>query len=117
MRREASIVSVSGPNCDETAYGCVGTGNGNSMGSETATLSDCAKEGCSSESSWTASNASSIALPKKKGFMDVVCSLARIDVLTAMSSVEERVSDFAITGMTFVRADSRCMKSMSAEMS
>ena len=117
MRSEASILSVSDPSCDETAYGCVGTRDESSIGSDAATLSDCASEGCRSESSWTASSASSTALPKKKGFTDVVCSRARIDVLTAMSSVEESVWDFAMTGMTLVMADRRCMNSTSEEMS
>ena len=66
---------------------------------------------------WTANNASSKALPKKKGFMDVVCNRARIDVFKAIASCAESVSDLAITGMTLVRDDRRCMNSISLEIS
>ena len=65
----------------------------------------------------TASNASSMAFPKKNGLTAVVCRRARIEVFKATTSCAERVPDFAMTGTTLVKYDNRCMYSMSFAMS
>lgn len=65
----------------------------------------------------TASNASSNGFPNKKGLTVVACRRARMDALSDTSSWAGSVSDLAMTGMTFVNADSRCMKSMSLVIS
>ena len=70
-----------------------------------------------SETPWTANNASSTASPNRKGFIEVFCRRARMDVLMAIVSDTESVSDLPMRGMTFVKAESRCKYSIFPEMS
>jgi hypothetical protein len=107
---------VSGPGVEEMAKGYVGLGNGYCFGSVVMVR---LVEGGEvvTDNPWTASSASSRALPNKKGLIEVVCSRAKMDVFTAATSVEERVSAFAMTGITFVRLERRCMNSTSLEIS
>ena len=85
------------------------------MSSDVVGSSD--KGGMVTESPCTASSASSIPFPNKKGLIEVVCSRARMEVFTAAISVPESVSAFAMTGMTLVRLERRCMNSTSLEIS
>jgi hypothetical protein len=113
MSNDASILSWSGPDVDDIAYGYVGVLKGYCAASVGGPVTDVLAIG----SPCTVSKASSMDLPKRKGLKAVVCSRARMEVFRAIASCAESVSDFAITGMTLVRDDKRCMYSMSVVMS
>jgi hypothetical protein len=113
MSNDASMLSWSGPDVEETAYGYVGVVKGYSA----ASLGAPEAEVLATERPCTASSASSIAFPKKKGLRAVVCSRARVDVFRATTSCADNVSDFAMTGKTLVNCDNRCMYPMSFAIS